>query len=188
MNSNEGQTGVESIRIGGNKIDELPIAEAAITKQQWPDIIKASKDNVIENVKARYPKQTIAWIAGAIRECNDSIKRVRNLAVSQQKMIDDYLGHISLCEYRDKEICRTEEKYLLGADDADIKQEIKELKLRFPPYNVDAMRIQIKQCREAIERSNEVIDKEHDSISKLKELHVQCTKRDNELRELGEKV
>ncbi len=181
--SNEGQTGVESIRLGGMTIDQLPIAEAAITKQQWPDIIQASKDNVVENIKAKYPKQSVAWVNGAIKECGDSIKRVRALSVDQQKMIDDYLGHISLCEYRDKEIHRIEQD-----TGNDVTTEIKELKLRFPPYNVAAMRTQIKQCREAIVRADEVIDKEHNSIAELRELLVKCGNRDNELRAVGETV
>ena len=183
--SNEGKTGVDSIRIGGMKIDDLPIAEAAITKQQWPTIIKAGKDNAIKNVKAQYPKQTITWINGAIRECEDSIKRVRKLTVSQQIMIDEYTGHISLCEYRDKEAHSIQKG---EKSDSEKKLLLKELNLRFPPYNVEAMRIQIKQCKEAIERCDGVIDKEHHSISELRELLVKCTSRDNKLRALGEQV
>jgi len=183
--SNIGKTGVESIRLNGMTIDQLPIAEAALTKQQWPDIIKAGKKNAVNNVKAQYPKQTIAWINGAIRECEDSIKRVRDMALSQQTMIDEYTGHISLCEYRDKEVHRIQHS---EKPDDEKKLLMKELNLRFPPYNVEAMRTQIKQCKEAIERCSGVVDTEHKSISDLRELLVKCTSRDNKLRAMGEQV
>lgn len=185
MSENIGETGVKSIRLSGMRIDELPIAEAAITKQQWPEIIKKANDNSIGNIKAQYPKQSVAWIKGAVRECEHSIKRIRALSSSQQTMIDDYTGHISLCEYRDKENHRINKS---DKTEDEKKSLMKELNLRFPPYNVEAMRIQIKQCKEAIERCDGVIDKEHKSISELRELLVKCTSRDNKLKALGESV
>lgn len=175
--SNEGINGIDSIRIGGKKIDELPIAEAALTKQQWPLIIKSDKENKIVNIKARYPKQTVAWIDGAIRECEDSIKKIRSLKDSQQAMINEYTGLISLCKHRDNEIARTKSE-----------EKILELKKQFPPYNVRAMKQQIQQCNEAIFRSDGVIDKEHKSIFELKELRTQCAKRNEELKALGEYI
>lgn len=171
--SNIGKTGVDSIRLGGRAVDELPIAEAAITKQQLPGVFEADRQNRVTNIKAKYPKQTVAWIDGAISECNDTIKNIRGLKGSQQKMIDDYTGFISLCKHRDKEL-----KILTDP------KEIAQLKRKFPPYNVKAMRRQIKQCKEAIERADGVVDKEHASISELNELRVQCVKRDEELKAL----
>lgn len=171
---NIGQTGRESIRIGGKKIDELPIAEGAITKLQMPAIDESIKRNKLGNIIAKYPKQTVDWVKGAIRECETTIKKVRNLKSEQQKMIDEYTSHISLCSYRDEEIAKT-----------DDDEKIKELNLKFPPYNVKAMEQQIIQCKEAIERSDDVIDKEHNSIAELRELLTVCQQRDKELEPFG---
>ena len=172
--SNMGQTGLESIRLGGMKIDSLPIAESALTKEQMPVIQESIKRNELGNIIAKYPKQTVDWVKGAIRECEDTIKKVRALKGQQQTMIDEYTGHISLCSYRDKEIAKT-----------DDKGKIADLKLQFPPYNVEAMQQQITQCKEAIERSDGVIDKEHNAIADLKKLLTTCQQRDKELEPFG---
>jgi len=172
--SNIGQTGLESIRIGGMKIDNLPIAESAITKQQMPEVDASIKRNKLGNIIAKYPKQTVDWVKGAIKECEDTIKKIRALKEQQQKMIDEYTGHISLCDYRDKEIAKTTDM-----------TKIADLKLKFPPYNVESMKQQIVQCKEAIIRSDGVIDSEHKSIAELRDLLTVCKKRDEELKPFG---
>ena len=177
QSSNEGVTGVESIRLGGRSIDQLPIREAALIKQQLPVILENARDNKIVNIKAKYPTQRVDWITGAINECNDSIRRVRMLVDQQRTMIEEYTGLLSLCRHRDKA--------LLKLDPKANEVEIKALKKQFPPYNVKAMRQQIQQCNEAIYRSDKVVDQEHASISELKELMVKCKKRDEELKALG---
>jgi hypothetical protein len=177
MTDNIGKEGVESIRLGGMSMDELPIREAALTKQQLPAVRETIKRNKLGNIIAKYPKQTVDWVEGAIRECEATIKNIRALMERQQTMIDEYNVHIGLCDYRDKEIA-----LLDGEKD---KEAIKELRLKFPPYNVDAMKQQIVQCKEAIQRSNDVIDKEHASIAELKELLVKCKMRDEELKPFG---
>lgn len=174
MSSNQGQTGFESIRLGGMSIDELPIREAALVKEQLPAVQENIKRNKLGNIIAKYPKQTVAWIEGAIRECHATMKNIRALMERQQTMIDEYTVHITLCDYRDSEIEKT-----------DDEEKIKELRLKFPPYQVPAMKQQIIQCKEAIQRSNVVIDKEHDSIAELKALLVKCQQRDEELKPFG---
>lgn len=176
--SNEGVTGVESIRLGGRTVDQLPIAEAALTKQQMPEVLENARENKVVNIKAKYPKQTVDWINGAVRECEATIKNVRRLIGEQRTMIDEYTGHISLCRHRDKELMK-----LNDVKDADA---IKALKKRFPLYNVQAMRDQVQQCNEAIHRADGVIDAEHKSIAELRALLVQCEARDKELKAVGE--
>lgn len=176
-NSNIGKTGVDSIRLGGMKIDNLPIREGAVTAEQMPQKWQEEKENKIEAIRAKYPKQSAAWVHGATRECEATITNVRKLKDDQNVMITDYSGHISLCAFRDTELAR------LDADKD--KDEIKSLKLRFPPYDVKAMKTQIRLCKEAIVRSDIVIDKEHNDISRFKELLTQIHQRDRELKELG---
>ena len=176
-NSNIGKTGVDSIRLGGMKIDNLPIREGALTAEQMPAKWAEERDNKVENIRAKYPKQSAAWVHGAIRECEATITSVRGLKADQDKMISDYSGHISLCAFRDTELARL--------DPEKDKDEIKSLKLRFPPYDVKAMKTQIRLCKEAILRSDIVIDKEHNDISNFKALLTKIGQRDHELRELG---
>lgn len=176
-NSNIGITGVDSIRLGGMKVDNLPMREGALTAAQMPQKWQEEKDNKIEAIRAKYPKQSAAWVHGAIKECEATITNVRKLKDDQNKMITDYSGHISLCAFRDSELARLD-----AEKDAD---EIKDLKLRFPPYDVKAMKTQIQLCKEAIIRSDIVIDKEHNDISKFRELLTKIGQRDHELRELG---
>lgn len=175
MSSNIGEIGPESLRLGGRTIDQLPIAEAAHAKQGMPDFLKSERQNQIERIKGAYPKQTLAWIDGTIRECTHNLGRVRDLIGGQNKMINEYMGQIHLCKHRDKLLEKTEDP-----------DEIKALKKQFPLYDVQAMKQQVKQCREAINRSNVVIDKEHDSIAELKKLRAKCVERDEKLAELGE--
>jgi hypothetical protein len=170
MSTNKGMVGVKSIRLGGMSFDELPIGEAARVRETIPEVLKSDLENRIRAIKARYPTQTVAWVDGAIRECEVTIQNVRKLKSDQQQLIDEYTGHISLCVHRDKEIAKT-----------DDPEKIAALKKQFPPYNVDALRLQINLSKEAIGRSDEVIDKEHKSISELRELRVRCVKRDVEL-------
>ena len=148
-------------------------------KQQLPEILEADRKNTIDNIVAKYPKQSVAWVRGAIVECEATIKNVRGLKTSQNNMINDYSGHISLCAHRDSEIAK------LNPENEKDAAEIKSLELRFPPYNVKAMKQQIQQCKEAILRADVVIDTEHQDISTLRELLTKCQQRDSELREFG---
>jgi len=150
--------------------DELPIGEAARVKPQIPGILKTDRENRIANIKAKYPTASVAWIDGAIRECESNIVNVRKLKGAEQARIDEYTGLISLCAHRDKELAKT--------DDAE---KIKAIKAQFPLYDVAAMQVQIQLSKESITRADDVIDKEHKSISEMRELRTLCVKRDAEL-------
>ncbi len=176
---NIGQTGLESIRIGGMTLDTLPMVESALTKQQWPMIKKANKKQEVENILGKYPKVKTVYLLSRITECEENIKRIRELINSQNTMINEYSAHISLCKFRDDQL-----KQLNPDTEAEVVQ-IKALKKQFPPYNVEAMHDQIKLCKEAIERSDVVIDTEHNSIAELKEVITKCHQRDAELKPYG---
>lgn len=179
---NVGKLGVESIRLGGMKIGSLPMREDAIAKEQLPEAYRTERENQIERIKGKYPKQTVDWILGAIKDAENSIRNVQKMSAEQQSMIGEYSGHISLCEYRDKEINR-----LTGIieNKVELSERIRELKLNFPPYDVEKMRIQIGLCEEAIQRANTIVEQEHKTISELRNLLAECTRRDNELKKLG---
>jgi len=178
--SNKGKKGVESIRVGGMTLDTLPIAEGAYTKEQWPGVVASNRQQEIENIKAEYPKGKIVYFDARIQECKDNIKRIKQLKIDQQKMIDEYTAHISLCRHRDKMIRKCDENTEEG------KTRIKELQLEFPPYNVAAMQDQIQQCRDAIYRADGVVDAEYASITELRAAITKCEERDRKLAAYGE--
>lgn len=168
--NNVGQTGPESLRLGGMSIDNLPIAEARITLDQLPLLNAADRETQVSNIKASYPKQDLPWITGALKECKGNLVNVRKLAKDSQSKIDEYMGLIGLCKHRDK---------LLATEQDESK--IKAIKAQFPLYQVKAMKTQVGQFREAINKCDEVIDKEHASIELLNDLHRQCKERDDKL-------
>lgn len=186
---NIGQMGIESIRIGGMTLDTLPMAEAALTKQQWSEKVADQKRQEVENILADSPHQKVSYLESRVVECQENIARIRTLKAGQQSMIDEYTGHISLCEHRDKEIAKLDhDRENMRISEHEHARLVKELKKQFPPYNVHAMQEQIDQCREAIVRSDSVIDQEFLSIDELKQVASLCRQRDKKLEPYGVKV
>ncbi len=187
--SNIGITGISSIRIGGMTLDTLPMAEAALTKQQWPEIEAANIKQEIENILGKYPRTTIVYLESRVKECLNNIERVRKLITDQNTMINEYSAQISLCTHRDRELKKLEEQ--LKADEISLNDrdnKAKALKLQFPLYDVGAMKQQIEQCKEAILRSDVVIDTEFKSIFQLRDTITLCRQRDADLKPYGVRV
>ena len=173
---NKGQSGAESIRIGGMTLDTMGMAESAITQQQMPMARASNARQEIENLKSQYPKASISYYQGRVKECEENIKRVQDLKEQQDKMIEDYNGHIALCKHREK---------LLADIDPNDREAIKALNKQYPPYNIEAMQQQLVQCREAIERCDDVVKQEYDSIIELQQAIARCEVRNVELKKLG---
>lgn len=179
---NIGEVGIKSIRIGGMKIQDLPIAELAHAKQQLPLAIDQQRLNKVRNVVKRYPTQRCDYLRSRITECEENIQRIKGVRGQQQKMIQDYQGHISMCEYRDREVAKLGE---MDLPEETLRINVKDLEKRFPPYNVEKMQQQIAQCEEAIVRAEDVVGKEYGSIAEFRELLGKCELRDIQLRNLG---
>lgn len=174
---NTGETGAKSIRLGGMKLVDLPLAEAAAAKPQLPAVEENEKQDEIKNIKASFPKQSVAYINSRIRECEENVVRISKIKGEQQTLINEYTSYISLCRHRDKELSKT-------TDEAERKKIIK----TFPLYNVEAMQAQIEQSIASINKTDEVIAKEYQSIAELRELIGTCQQRDNRLTKLGVKI
>lgn len=177
---NIGETGLASIRIGGMKLDTLPIAEAAIAKQQWSEKQAEDTKNKIEAILGKYPTQTVAYLSSRITESRENIQRIKKLKGDQEQMISDYSGHISMCKYRDDEVAKL--------DPEQDKEAIKKLEVQYPPYDVKAMKQQIEQCKEAMFRCDLVVDAENESIAEMSGVLALCKQRDAELKQFGVKV
>lgn len=179
--SNIGETGPQSIRLNGTRVENLPLGESARAVSQMPLVHATERLNKIAAIKARYPAATTEYLQSRIEEAAENIERTTKLKQDLAAQINEYTGHVSLCRYRDDEIAR-------AADIPDEVQRdifIKDVKRRFPQYSVEAMELQIKQSREGIERADDVIAQEYKSIAELSGVLRQCAQRDAELRALG---
>ena len=175
--SNIGITGPDSLRLGGMKVDELPFAAAEQTKHQLPEFYATEKLNKIARIKARFPKQSVDWCNGAIRECEGNMVNVRGLKAQAAGQIEEYKALISQCKRRDRKIDEAESQ-------GKTEDEIRVIKKGFPLYQVKPMKHQIGQFRATINRCDDVIEKEKQSIKEVRDLRTACAERDRLLKEL----
>jgi len=184
--SNIGQEGIESIRIKGRRIDDLPLGQGNEAVAGLGEARETARMNAINTINAKYPKHRIDYLKSRINECNENIKRVGDTRVEQESMISEYTGLITMCKHRDGEIVKLDDLCKCGKITGDeFKIRRKEMLKQFPPYDVAAMLKQIVQCKEAIKRCEDVINKEHNSISEFSEMQALCRQRDKELAEYG---
>ena len=177
---NIGEIGIQSIRIGGMKIADLPIAEQHYARKELPLAIDTQRQNKIDNVLAGYPTQKCAYLRNRITECEDNARRITASVSQQKEMLGEYSGLLSMCKQRDKK--------LQGLDEEKDWEQIAKLKKQFPPYDLEALASQIKQCTDALERADEVIAAEYASIAEVRGVLQLCEKRDAELKDLGARV
>ena len=177
QSSNVGERGPGSIRVAGMRIEDLPIAEQAAARQQIPLVLDLDRRNEIENIIAGSPKQDVSYLKGRIAECMDSIGRIGDLKTRELALIAEYMGHITLCRYRDD----------LLEKEAD-PDKIRDIQRKFPPYNVAKMEQQIDQSKASIQRAEAAIDREHASLRELNAVMAKCEVRDQRLRALGVRI
>jgi len=178
--------GVDSIRIKGQRIDELPLGLGNEAKAQLPEAIKAERLHAIETVNAEYPTHRIDYLVSRIHECEDNKKRMQTTMSQLNTMTSEYDGQIRMCQHRDDEIYKLEKGQGSNGITAQVRDDgIRELKKKFPPYDVKAMRKQIIQNNEGIERCKAVIVAEDASIKEFSECLALCRQRDKELAKLG---
>ena len=177
MSDNKGVIGPDSLRLGGMTVDELPFAAAEQTKHQLPEFHATEKLNKIARIKARFPKQSVDWCNGAIRECQGNMVKVQSLMKQAADQIEEYKALISQCKRRDQKVMEAQAQGM-GEDD------LKLLKKQFPLYQVKPMKHQIGQFRATINRCTDVIEKEKESIKEVRDLRTTCAERDQLLKDL----
>jgi len=181
--SNLGETGVESIRINGLKVEGLPLGQGNEAVAQLPMARAAARLTKIANIRARYPKASVVYLESRVKECRENIDRIQTFKADTEKMIGEYKGHISLCAYRDKQIKIIDTDTLLNENAKEEKRKV--LCCDFPPYDVVAMEQQVLQSTESLQKADGVISQEHDSIAEHNTIIMQCQQRDAELKALG---
>ena len=190
----ERSIGVDSIRIKGRRIGELPLGQGNQATEQLPDAIDAERLAAIETVNAEYPKHRIDYLVSRIKECEENKERMQTTIDQLNRMTSEYNGQIKMCEHRDKEVTKLDEA-LLAKEIADgtLSEEDMEahtaatraLFKQYPPYSVEAMKTQISQNNEGIQRCKVVIKTEDTSILEFTEVVMLCKQRDKELAKLG---
>ena len=214
VTSNIGEEGIASIRIGGMKIEDLPLANAHDVKMQMPLVEDTIRQNKIEDLIAKYPKQKVDYLQSRMKECQLNIDEQTKFKQEMALKIQDYQGKISMDGYRDtqlkvldpdgslcklmgrngaeriraKEQNREPELESVTEDQIAQYEQIKSVRRNFPPYDVGQMTAQVENFRNAIDAADKIIKQEFESIAELTGVAALCIQRDNELRGLGVKI
>ena len=178
--------GVDSIRIKGQRIEELPLGTGNQAKEQLPMAIEQERLNAIETINAEYPKQRIDYLISRIKECEENKDRILKTMGQLNTMTSEYKGHITMCRHRDDEIYKLEKGHGSNGITTEVRDNgIKALRKQFPPYDVSALEAQIKQNDEGLERCQQVIAAEDKSIREFTVCLALCRQRDKELAKYG---
>lgn len=175
-NSNIGETGVSSIRIKGQRIEDLPLGLGNKAKDQLVDAIETERLNAIAEVNAKYPHQRVDYLSARINECEMNKNRMKGFIADTQGRISEYQQLIMNCNVRDR--------LLKSADDPE---ERKAIYREWGRWDKDELGNQIEQFRKAIEDCENVIKQEDEAIREHTEVIGLCRQRDKELAKLGAK-
>lgn len=174
--SNIGQKGIESIRIDSNYISNLPLGQGNEAKSGLAEFIKTDKETQRNNIAAKFPKHKIEFLKAQLKECRGNIKKIKGYKQKLKDDIAEYRQLIKDCAFREAELA----KY--NSENPEDAPKMKELRLKYPPYNVEALQQQILQFEEGIERCDEVIESDFHSISEIEKVLTLVEHRDKELR------
>lgn len=186
---NIGEKGIESIRIDGMRIDELPMVAAAHAKQQLPLALETARQNRVNDIKSRYPTQNCGYLIGRINEARNNIDRMRGQIRKTRASIKEY--YVQIRECRGKPTLRDLEPQFAEIAASDLttsekKEKIHQLRSQpLAPYDVEAMLQQIEQFDEYIEKLTDVIATEHESIAEMTGVLALCEQRDRELKSIA---
>lgn len=172
---NIGKNGPESIRIDGRKIEDLPLGLGNEAKDGLAGFLKTDKETKENNIRSRYPKQEADYVKATIRDCEQNIDRIKTFKAGLKEQVTDYRNLLADCSFRDKEM----EQY--NKDNPNDADAMKALRLKYPPYDIDALKQQIIQFEEGITRSDDVIEKDHDSIRAFSQVLVLVEQRDRDI-------
>ncbi|MEE9459782.1 MAG: hypothetical protein V3V84_08480 [Candidatus Bathyarchaeia archaeon] len=174
--NNKGKEGLDSLRINGSKIDNLPLGQGEKAKEGLVDFLKTDKETKENNIRAKYPKVSEEYIHATIKELNSNIQRVKGLKKDLSAKISEYRMLVTQGQVRDAQIEQ------LNEDNPEDAKKIKELLKQYPPYNIEALETQIGQFETSIERCDSVIEQEYESIAEFTKNLALVQQRDRELR------
>lgn len=212
--SNIGVSGIESIRISGLMIQDLPMLAAAHAKQQMPLALDNARKQKIKTVIALYPTQPVEALEARIRESHQNVNDQTAFKAGIAQSIAQYEGMKNSTDYGREQLALldpdgkvAQRMGRIGASRILAQQageefeepkvepeviakyeQIKSIRAQYPPYNKAEMEKQIEQFRESILKADAVIKQEFESIAEFTGALALCKQRDQELAALGAEV
>lgn len=99
--SNVGESGIASIRIGGRRVEGLSRVEQMMARKQ---IELSEEEKRVRDIRARYPKYKVVNLKSSIKEMDSDIRRFEDAITDLRGKVADFTGFLALCEQRDKEL------------------------------------------------------------------------------------
>lgn len=188
MDPNEGEVGIESIRLNGKKLDNLPPHQSRQAQLQLPEAIQAELDQKVENICGKFPRTTKEYVESRIEEARTSIKDFKQVKKDRMQTIKEFVHQAKALKgpsFRDIE---PELEAIGNREDISFEERkalIREKRLACSQYDRNAMYEQVQQFQEDIERLDAAIQAENDSIADLTSTLGKLEIRDAELKSLG---
>ena len=152
---NIGQTGLESIRFDGLKLENLPLGQGNEAKVGLKEFLQTDKETKKNNIIAKFPKHKIKYLKTQIRDYKIKEKRIKK---------------------NKKKLTQCDKDSISG------KEKIKEINRKYLPYDVEALEQQIVQFEEGIDRCDNTIEQDHNSIVQIERVLALVEQRDKEVR------
>jgi chaperonin cofactor prefoldin len=188
MKSNIGQTGVASIRIKGQRVEDLPLGLGNQAKEQLADAIETERLNAIAEINAQYPHQRVDYLSARINECEENKNRMRKMIAETRNRIQEYQALIIGCGVRDKTLQALEDEPKYLRTGSEYREQRKAIFDAWGHWDKASLEQQVEQDKEAIERFEDVIHQEDESIKEHSEVISLCRERDKKLAKLGAKA
>ena len=99
--SNVGETGIESTRIGGKRLEELSVVDQMRARKQ---IVLSAAERRVKDIKDRYPRYKVPNLESGITEAEANIVRFEEAILKERKTIKEFSAYLALCRQRDVEL------------------------------------------------------------------------------------
>lgn len=176
---NQGISGPASLRIDGMKVSNLPFGARQQVAEMMPDFLQEQRKIKVDSIIARYPRAKKPWCEGAIRECELNVVKFKAERAHTMKEMDRYHGLMRRNDGREWDEVEAEVTQLVidrgkpqpGTDEFEtLRADIRALNETRKPYEGEALWGQIKLFQENLERYDDAIAKERESIIEMKDI------------------
>lgn len=180
--SNLGETGLDSIRVNGQRVEEMPVGTNNEAKRGLEFAREKQRLQDIATINAKYPSHRVDYLVSRINEAEENKNRMKKLRGDMLSSISEYRELVLNCKTRDR---------LLGELDFeshDYESDRKYIMAQWGPWDIEALKKQIAQFELDIGKVEAVLDQEDATIKQFSETVALCRKRDEELAALGAKA
>ena len=185
--SNIGQTGVESIRLRGQKVEDLPLGTGNQALSELELARETERLVAIAEINKQYPSQRVDYLVARINECEENKNRMKALRTDILTRQQQYRDLVTRCDVRDRMLA-DHEKARSEVSEEYWEKRRREILKDWGRWDVDELHNQIKLDDESLERVEGVIGQEDDSIKEFTKVLTLCKERDRKLAEHGAKA